>query len=453
MAGISSPGIGSGLDINGIISKLMEVERQPLAKLDKKEAGYQAEISGYGSIKSALSQLRSSLDALKKADTFQATKGTSSDEKVVSLSTQAGVVPSSYQITVNRLAQRHKTGSLEFASTQTFGGSAGDSLTITSGTKSFTVDLSTAKTLQEIQAAINVATNDTGITAGLISGNNGKQVLVLSSAKTGYADRVQLAYGGTLTASTFGFSTLNRDASGALLTSDTQLDASLTVDGVSVTRGSNSISDVIDKVTLELKGAGTATATVAKDPSVATDAVRSFVKAYNGLKDTLSSLSNNTLSGNSLVRGVETRMRAIFNTAIGGLGSYRYLSEMGITTNRDTGKLELDSAKLEKALQDNGTSVLNFFSDANKGFAKAVDNLVEGYIGTGGIIDSVIDGVNSDIQRVNNRREEMQRRLDEVEKRYRTQFTALDSLVAQMNTTSDYLGRQLDALANMIQKK
>lgn len=453
MAGISAPGLGSGLDINGIISKLMAVESQPLTKLDQKEAGYQAEISGYGSLKSSLSQLQSALNSLKKAEIFQATTGSSSDDSVVEIATDADVVPSSYDVTVNRLAQRHKTGTASFASTQTFGGNAGDSLTITSGSQSFTLDLSTAMTLEEIQAAINVDGNQTGVTAGLITGDNGSQVLVLTSGKSGYDNRVQLSYGGTLDATTFGFATLNRDADGNLLASDSELDASLTVDGVSVTRSSNDIDDVINGVTLNLKGTGRATLEVAEDPGVAVKAVKAFVEAYNELQGTLSGLSQGTLSGSSLVRSVEGRLRGVFNHAFTGLGSYGYLAELGITTDKDTGKLQLDSSRLEQALADNPDSVTAFFSDEDKGFAAQVDRVVDGFIGSGGIIDSVIKGVNRSIDRIGDQRDALQRRLEMMEKRYRDQFNALDTLVAQMNTTSDYLGRQLDALANMIKKK
>ena len=453
MAGIAAPGLGSGLDINGIISKLMAVESRPLAKLDQKEAGYQAEISGYGSLKSSLSRLQSALDALKQAETFQATTGSSSDDSVVDLSTDAGLVPARYDVTVNRLAQYHKTGTSAFPAGQTFGGSAGDSLTITSGSRSFTLDLSTAMTLEEIQAAINVEENQTGITAGLITGDGGNQVLVLNSGESGYDNRVQLSYGGTLDAATFNFATLNRDADGNLLASDTELDASLTVDGVSVTRGSNDIDDVINGVTLHLKGTGPATLEVAEDPGVAVKAVQGFVKAYNELQDTLSGLSQGMLSGSSLVRSVEGRLRGVFNHAFTGLGRYGYLAELGITTDKDTGKLQLDSGRLEQALADNPDSVAAFFSDEDKGFAAQVDRVVDGFIGSGGVIDRVVKGVNRSIDRIGDQREALQRRLEMMEKRYRDQFNALDTLVAQMNNTSDYLGRQLDALANMINKK
>ncbi len=453
MAGISAPGLGSGLDINGIISKLMAVESQPLANLDKKEANFQAEISGYGSLKGALSTFQSALADLRKAETFSATTGSSSDESVLKVSTDSGVVPASYDVTVNRLAQRHKYGSAEFASTQTFGGGAGDSLTLTSGSASFTVDLSSAMTLEEIQAAINVDANETGITAGLITGDNGNQTLVLTAGDSGYANRVQLSYGGALDATTFNFSTFNRDASGNPLGSETELDASLVVDGVTVTRSSNHIGDAIKGVTLDLAAPGSATVSVDEDPGVAVKAVKAFVDAYNTLKGSLDELAKGSLNGDGIVRRVESGLRSVFNRNFSSLGSYRYLAELGITSDKDTGKLQLDQSRLEAALQENPDSVSSFFSDSDKGFAKGVDTLLDGFLGSDGMIQGAIDGVNSSIKRIGDQREALQRRLDMIEKRYRAQFTALDTLVAQMNTTSSYLGRQLDALASMTNGK
>jgi len=195
---ITSAGIGSGLDVNSIITQLMAIEQQPLLKLDQKEATVQTEISSFGSIKSVVSSLQSSLDKLKDTATFQSKSATSSDSDVFSVLADTDAVASAYDVTVNRLAQRHKMGTDEFSSATTFGGVAGDELTLTVDGTSFTVDLSTAKTLSDIQAAIHVDSNATGVTAGIITGDSGNQTLVLTAADTGYDKLVQLSYGGAI---------------------------------------------------------------------------------------------------------------------------------------------------------------------------------------------------------------------------------------------------------------
>ena len=453
MAGISAPGLGSGLDINGIISQLMAVESQPLNKLNQKEAGYQAEISGYGALKSSLSTLQLSLGALQKPETFHATQGSTTDESVFLVSTDTDAVPSTYDITVNRLAQRHKLGAAEFASTDTFGGGVDDALTLTVGSSSFIIDLSTAKTLEEIQAVINVDSNETGITAGLITGDSGNQTLVLTSDKSGYENRVQLSFGGAIDASTFNFATLNRDADGQVLAADTELNSSLLVDGVTVTRGSNNISDVVDGLTLELKDTGRAVAGISRDPAVASSAVEGFISAYNELKSQITSLSHGTLKGSSLLRGIESQLRGVLNQSLSGLGGVSYISQLGITSNEDTGKLQLDSDTLNSALEEGPDSVSAFLSDEDNGFAAKLDGILDGFLMSGGMIDSVIDGTKNRIDRISDQRDSLGRRLESIERRYRNQFTALDTLMARMTTTSDYLTRQLDSLANMFIKK
>ncbi len=444
---ISAPGLGSGLDISSIVSQLMEVESQPLTRLNQKEAKVQAEISAYGSLKSALSSFKSSLSKLTSEDTFQSTKTSSSDADVLSVTSGTGAVTSSYDIKVNRLAQQHKLGSSEFAAETTFGGGPNDRLTITSGTDSFEIDLSTAMTLEEIQAAINVEANDTGITAGLISGDSGMQTLILSSGSSGYEDRVQLSFSGDVNAATFNFAMLNRDADDQALGSEQDLDASLTIDGVPVTRGSNSIDDAVAGLTLNLKTTGEATVSTSKDPLVAKKAVEGFVNAYNALKGQLSTLSSNGASS-SVIRGIENQIRGVMN-GVSGQGVYAYISQMGVTTNSDTGKLEFDGTKLDAALADNPDSVISFFAAEDSGFATRMDGMLAGYLDSDGVIDSIIDGANSRIKDISRSRESLERRLESTEQRYLQQFSALDSLMANMNSTSDYLASQLDALSNL----
>lgn len=178
---ISSPGLGSGLDVNSIVTSLMAIEERPLTLLNQKEATVQAEISSMGGLKSALSTLQSSLTALGKEDTFRATSTQSSDSAVFTATSSSTATSANYAVTVNRLAQAHKVGSTGFADTTTFGGTAGDEMTITVDSKSFVLDLSTAKTLSQIQSAINAELNTTGVTAGLITGDSGQQTLTLTA--------------------------------------------------------------------------------------------------------------------------------------------------------------------------------------------------------------------------------------------------------------------------------
>ncbi len=430
----------------------MAIERRPLLQLDQKEAEAQAEISAYGSLKSALSGLQSSLDDLKETATFEATAASSSDESVFTASSDVDAVVSVYDVQVNRLAQRHKLGSGEFDAGTPFGGGVGDELTVTAGTKSFILDLSTPKTLEEIQAAINVSANETGITAGVITGDSGKQTLVLTAQETGYDQRVQLAFGGSIDASTFDLQTLNRDGDGELIASDTELDASLLVDGVTVTRGSNSIDDVVEGLTLTLNGEGRAQAGISRDREVAKDAVNGFLEAYNALRSQISSLSQGSLSGNSILRNVESQIRGVFNQGISGLGEFSYMAELGITTG-ETGDLELDAGMLDSALDGDLDSLVAFFTDQSNGFSTRLDKVLEGFLQTDGTVDRIIDSTNSRLDDIERSRGTLERRLEVTESRLMQQFTALDGLVAQLTVTSDYLSQQLAVLPGLVGNK
>jgi len=451
MAGIASPGVGSGLDVKTLVASLMKIEQQPLVRLNQKEAVVQAGISAYGALKASLASLQSTLTTLETETTYQATSAASSDTDVLTASSDETAVGSSYSVTVSRLAQEHKIGSTAVASSATFGGGVGDELTITVGSNSFDIDLSSALTLEEIQTAINVESNATNATAGLITGDSGNQTLVLTSGSSGYSDRVQLSYGGAINSSTFNFSMLNRDASNVLLSAEAELDASLSVDGASVTRSSNSITDVVSGLTLDLKDTGQSTVTIAQDTSIAKSAVDAFIKTYNTLRGQLSDFESNGANG-SIVRNVETQLRNVLNTEFSGLGEYSYLSELGVTSNALTGQLEFDSAMLTDALAENPDSIKDFFSDSS-GFATVMDSLLEGFVGSGGTIDSVVGGAQDQISRISSSRDSLSRRLEGVERRYNDQFTALDVLMASMTSTSNYLGRQLDILDSIVTGK
>lgn len=449
MAGLQSQGIGSGLDINSIVAQLMAIEQRPLLRLVEKGAAYQAEISSFGSLKSALSSLQSALSGLKDATTFLATTATSSKEDVLTATTAGDTAPLSFNATVNRLAQRHKLAPLsEFASTHTFGGTAGDELVLSVGTDSLTVDLSTAKTLTEIREVINGSDNDTGITALVITGDSDQQTLVLTGEETGYEDRIQLSYGGNINAGTFDFAIINTDANGQPI-SETELDASLVVDGVTVTRAGNSIADVIEGVTLELAGVGETEVNVTRDTAAATSAVQGFVSAHNALRQELNQLSAGELGGDSALLSVGAQIRSVLNNPSSGVGNFSYLQEVGVTTN-ENGDLQLDSTRLTSALDEDLAGLAALFADEEVGFAVRLDSLLERFVQAGGAIDLRVDGLNSRIDGLQDREAQLQRRLVLKEERLRAQFTALDGLVSQLQTTSSFLTQQLATLPGLL---
>lgn len=440
---ITAAGVGSGLDIETIVSQLMTLERQPLVNLQRQEAATNAQLSAYGQIKSAISSFKDAMADLSTEDKFKIFTATSSDDAVLTATTTSTAASGIYNLTVNRLAQNHKMGSDEVADTATFGGAAGDELTLTMGTDSSTIDLSSAQTLSEVRDAINSAADNPGVTATILNTGTGLQRLVLTSDESGYDNRVQLSYGGAINATTFNFATTNQN-SGVTMTDLTELDASYTLDGFALTAASNSVSGVMDGITFDLKTTGSATLNVERDTASIEASAQAFVDAYNGVLANLNALSEGTLSGDSTLRSIAGQMRNVLNTQPTGLsGSFDSLSQLGIKTNAKTGDLELDSTDFSAALDTDFASVAEVFSNDNQGFAFRLEALADEFLDTGGIIDSREDGLNDRISDYQDDQADLERRLELKERALRSQYAALDSLVGSLQNTSAFLLQQL----------
>lgn len=442
---ITAAGVGSGLDIESIVSQLMSLERQPLVALQRRESEYQAQLSAFGQVKSALSTFQDAMVDLASLDKFKKFNNVSSDEAVLTATSDSSAAAGLYSIDVTRLAQNHKLGSAEFADTATVGGTAGDSLTLTVGTGAVTVDLSTAKTLSEVRDTINADTANPGVTATILNTGTGTQRLVLTANNSGYDDRVQLSYGGSITASSYNFATTNTDDAGVVLTDLTQLDAAYSVDGFALTSASNSVSGVIDGLTLELKGAGSADLTLSRDTTSITASAKAFVEAYNTLQGTMNGLSKDALSGDSSIRNIESQLRSVLNTPPTGLtGSFDALSQVGISTDAQDGSLIFDEADFTAALNVDFSSVADLFANDNQGVAFRLDALSSTLLETDGLIDSREDGLNSRISDIEQDQLDYEARLELKEKSIRAQYAALDALLGQLNNTSQFLFQQLN---------
>jgi flagellar hook-associated protein 2 len=231
-------------------------------------------------------------------------------------------------------------------------------------------------------------------------------------------------------------------------------DSIIFVDQQQVTRGSNTFSDVITGVSFTLKKADigtTETLTVALDKSSVKSKVTGFVESYNSLVDTMNSLASYSsdggasgpLVGDSVLRGVQSQIRQQITSAISGL-EFGTLAEIGVTTD-DSGKLKLDSSKFDEVMTSDFTAVSQLFASEN-GLANSLSSILEGYVDSDGILSARTDGLQSRISSISDDRERLGLRLDALEKRYRAQFTAMDILVAQMQSIGNFLTSQLASL-------
>lgn len=395
---LSSAGIGSGLDVSGIVSQLMALEQRPLTLLGTREAKYQAQLSAYGSLKGALSTFQSAVASLATPAKFSAVKASIAEATVATVTATSSAAPATYSLEVQTLAQAQKLKSGTYAATTTAIGTG--KLTISFGTYSadtFTLNPDKAtkeitiaagqNSLAGIRDAINAA--NAGVTAGIVNDGTGYR-LTISSKDTGVANALRIAVTDDDTTNTdmSGLSQLAFDArtvSGVMNLTQTAaaMNATVVIDGITITKASNTITDAIEGVTLNLlktNPAAATTMTIARDTAGVQTAVQSFVKAYNDLNKTITDLSKydavnkqaSTLTGEPTVRTVQTQLRATFNTALSTAGGgLTTLSDIGITFQTD-GTLKLDATKLTTALNDPTKDVSTLFAAV----AKPTDSLV-----------------------------------------------------------------------------
>lgn len=445
MATITALGIGSGLDANSIIESLMAIEQQPLVRLQQKEAGFLAELSAIGQLRSAIASFKDTVDAISSASDFDVFTATSADTAIFTASASSSAAEGTYDIQVTSLAVAQKQGSNSFADSDTATvGSAGDTMEITIGSDDFTVEIG-GKTLDEIAEAINTATDNVGVTASVIQEDSSNYYLTLTSDDTGTANTMTLAFedsGGSPIVDPLGMA-------------QTQAadDADLVIDNTyNITRSSNSITDVIEGVTLTLldTSASAVELNVTQNSNSVISSIDEMVTAYNSLQSAMTSLGAGQLSGDSTLRTLQNQVLSVFNSAASGLsGSYSSLYDIGIEFDK-YGVMEVDSDTLSSAVTSNLDSVSELFSDDDQGFAFRLSELLDNMLDDDGLLDAREDGINAQIESTQDAATSFTERLELIEARYRSQYAALDTLMSSLTATSSYLDQQLSVLANLI---
>lgn len=474
MATISSLGAGSGMDLNGILKSLMSVEQQPLIQLAAKEASAQAKISALGSLKSAIEAISGSAATLvpptgKTAlDFFNGTKSSVADTAIASISTTNVAVKGSYSLEVTKLAlaQRLATVDSRFTSaTDTvleagfttgtlslqIGSNNGGAFVAKTGTTPVTINIdSTNNSLTGLRDAINAA--KAGVTATIITGDTGPK-LVLTSNEVGTGNLIKLTdVGGGLAGFEYDPIAATGDFSEAAAQGGQSAQGSeIKVNGITVSSASNTVTNAIDGVTLNLLKTNIGTPTsinVSRDSTLSTN-LGAFVKFFNDSAKTLRELgkfdqtgkNNGPLLGDAALRNVQTRLRNLVSappTGISAGAAYKTLSSVGVSFEKD-GTLKLDSTKLQAAIDKDSEAVANLVA----AFGTQMRAATSDNKGLPGIVTAATDGLNATIKDVGRMREVLSTRLTSIEARYRQQFSAMDSMVASMNKTASYLQQQL----------
>ena len=456
---ITSSGIGSNLDIEGIIKQLMTLEKRPLTALDSKEAGFLAKISALGSLKGVISSVQTAAGAMVPPsgttpfDQFNAYRASVADSNIASVTTDSKAVAGSYRLEVTQLAQEHRLATKvgddsPFDAEGKLKGSGG-TLSISLGTKGLpaekttTVNIAAGSTAEQVRDAINAAR--AGVSATVINGVNGKQLALVGDA-AGSDQSISLSGIAELAVED------SQPAQGSLFK----------LNGIEVSGKTNTVNTAIDGITLTLLkksevGVST-TVSVNSDTSALSGAIDGFVKAYNDFNTQASSLGSynaatkvaGALNGDSGLRMAQSVLsNALGNPPAELVGKpLQHLSEIGVELQKD-GSLQVDRAKLNKAIKDNVEGVANLVSAYGKSFKVATDRL----IGSSGILAAQTEGYDTTIKSFDRQREAINARMVSIEARYRKQFTALDVMMSNMSQTSSYLTTQLANLNKISSSK
>ena len=459
--GITASGLGSGLDINSLVSQLVSAESQPLNQIKAQEKSVSAKISAYGQLSSALAAFQTAAKGL----TTSALNGfstSSANTGVLTATASATASPGNYNISVTQIAQAQRLCSPGYADSTTALGAG--TLAISVGNGAAVTLAPKSNSLQDLADAINasgLAVSASIVNDGGINGASNGIHLVVSSNPTGAASRLTLTGTGALAALSFDPAApvnFAYDAQGnpPAVMSQTQAaqDAQISIDGMKVGSASNTVTGAIQGATLQLSQPGNSPValSVSRDPATTKSAINSMTKAWNDLRSLINTQTawndatktGATLHGDSGPASILSQLRNAMTRPVNGAGSFSTLTELGISFQKD-GTLSVSDSKLSSAIASNFRDLQTIFNGSD-GIAARLSALADNMLGDKGVVTTRTDGLNASLRRLNTRESSEQARLDALERRYRAQFTRLDSTLARMQGTSSYLAQQLASL-------
>lgn len=449
MASVQSSGVN--LDVQSLASQLVAADRAPMdARFSRQEQTLTVQMSGLGTLKGALSAFQDTLKPLKSVGAFTIRAATTSDEDVLGVSADTTAAPGSYDIEVLDLAKANQLVSGVFSGADAAVGTG--TLTIGLGASSFNVTIdATNNTLAGIRDAINKSADNTGVQATLIREQNGTHI-VLTSTKTGATNAIKV----TQTGGDGGLNQLVYDPLGTknLTVKQPAQDSHITVAGFDHYSATNTVTDAIDGVTLNLtkktEVGEPVSITVTSDDASISKNVQNFVDAFNKLQKTFGTLQsfNSTtgatgpLFGDSLLRQVDQQLRLDLSNTVSGVSStYNSLAAVGITRQTD-GTLAVDTKKLNAAIADGNGAVAQLFGSTD-GIAARLFGHIDSTLATGNALDYRNTSIQASLKKLQTDKANLDTRMQDQLARYVKQFSALDAMLSQMQQTSSYLSQQL----------
>ena len=463
---ITALGAGSGVDVKALAKSLVEAERAPKqqaiqSKIDKSEA----KISGYSAMMAALDIFKQQVDGLDSVTDFAAVDIRNSSPLAVQVSTNSLASPGAHTISITSLAQAQRSvgDGFDNVTAQVNGGNA------------FTLSLTVAGEATDIEISA-ADTNASAVVNAINQAGAGVSAQLLDTGVEGAADRYKIVLTGQTGASNaFSVSTDAADTSGLNFTTPTgqdAADAAVTVNGVAISRSTNTIDDVIPGMTFDLLGPTTGAVAVQlnRDSSGVKERVQSLVTAYNSMVSDFGILTgpasedeediySGSLRGDSTVRSVLSQMRQVFFGESETAGeSITSLRDMGVSVDKD-GVVTLDEAALDEALTTHFEEVVSALAGRTttevdgetviqQGLGAEMAARLRALMGPTGIILSQSTSAESQVGRYEEQLEKLETRMEGILERYTKQFAAMESIVGQLTSMRDNLKSQFEAMLN-----
>ncbi|WP_298234198.1 flagellar filament capping protein FliD [uncultured Azohydromonas sp.] len=457
---ISSAGIGSGIDVQSLVSQLMALERKPIEQLKTAASSIQTQVSAYGKVQSLMSTLRDSAAALAKSSLWTQGTATASDTTVLTATSSGSVSAGEYDVTVNKMARAQSlysramqpsdplgTGSLTIGLVEDYGPPP----KYKDGTSPVTLDFTDPDTtLSQVRDRINAA--GAGVVASLVTNIDGTVQLSLTSKNTGTKDQIEMVGSGGL--GEFSFAGPN-DVGGTMTEGQKAQNAEITINGMTVESTTNEFKNVIGGVTLKVLKTSSDPVKVssAADAAAQQKAVEDFMAAYNALNSYLrdqtkydeAAKKGSPLQGDSTALGLRSQMRLLLQGSNGASPVYGSLASIGFSTATD-GTLKLDTAKLKTALQQ-PEEVAKLFSTTddtvpgNNGFGVRFSDLIDRLTRSDGVLSTRTAGLQSKLKRNQTEQEKIEERVARTQARLEKQYQALDTKMSSLNSLAAQVTR------------
>lgn len=461
--------VGSGLDIPTIVSQLVAADRAPTEnRINSQGTAATAKLSALGTIKSTLGNLQTALKSASESISTPAYKTTVAEGAGFTASSTSSASAGAYQLEVTQLATQHKLSSPGFAADSKVGAGT---LAITVGDKTLDITVQADMGLSSLAREINRVADGKGVTASVITSDKG-QHLVLTSTESGTAGQISILATPAvpepgedpdanrlmlLATPQSGDPAQDPDNPTRMVTVIEAVDAEVLIDGQKRTGSSNTFTDLVEGMTITLTKAEagkTHALTVAADTSIVKTNLQAFVSTYNATLTTLKNSSNynaetkqaSALTGDSMVRGLQSQLRSIM-----GFNNVSDLKAIGITISKE-GTLSFNSADFDKARVEQPSLAESLLGKEGR-LSSSIDTLLKSNLDTEkGVLVQRTNTLDKQIKKLERELDDLDARMEKVRERYTKQFTAMDTLVAQMQNTSNYLTQQLANLPSSNKK-